>query len=105
MMALIYPKRLVIIKCQAHKTFNDFIVKGDNGADEAAKITSKCTISILTAPMVIIECIPQLDYIIRIQEQAGLCEKSMWHHRGATKDGKGLWRSHEGIKKGTHYFA
>lgn len=46
--------------------------------------------------MVILEPIPQPDDIIRMQERARPYEKSMWHQRGATKDDRGCWRSHEG---------
>ena len=56
MMALMYPTRLAIVTCQAHKTGNYFVVKGNNAVDKA----SKYTISILTAPMVILESIPQV---------------------------------------------
>lgn len=85
-----------MIKCQAHKKGNYFVVKGNNAADEAARKASKCTIPILTASMVIIESTPKPDYIIRIQKQAGPYEQSMWLQRRATKDIKVLWRSHEG---------
>ena len=91
-----YSTKLAIVKCQAYKQSNDFI-RGNNVSDEVAKKASKCTIPILTDPMVIIESTPQPDDIIRIQKQAGPYEQSMWHQRGANKDGKGLWRSHEGI--------
>ncbi len=35
--AMILPKRLVIIECQAHKKGNDFVIKGNNAADLEAK--------------------------------------------------------------------
>ncbi|KAK2915661.1 hypothetical protein Q8A67_000035 [Cirrhinus molitorella] len=36
------PKRLAIIKCQAHKKGNDFVIKGNNIADSEAKKASGC---------------------------------------------------------------
>eukprot|EP00063_Salmo_salar_P006046 XP_013980881.1 PREDICTED: uncharacterized protein LOC106561442 [Salmo salar] len=51
MTALMYPRRLAIIKCQAHKKGNDFVIRGNNAADEAAKKASRCIVPILTAPL------------------------------------------------------
>ncbi|KAL0149045.1 hypothetical protein M9458_055660 [Cirrhinus mrigala] len=68
---------------------------GNNIADSEAKKASGCQVAIM-APEVIIEPHPSLDDIIRIQQQAGPYEQSMWHQRGATKDSQNIWRSHEG---------
>lgn len=80
--AMMLPKRLAVIKCQAHKKGNDFIIKGNNMADIEAKKASGCQVAILS-PVVLIEPQPQLDDIIRIQQQAGPYEHSTWHQRGA----------------------
>lgn len=93
--AMMQPKRLAIIKCQAHKKGNDFVIKGNNMADLEAKKASGCEVAVLT-PVVLIEPQPQLDDIVRIQQQAGPYEQSMWHQRGAKKDSHDIWRTHEG---------
>ncbi len=93
--AMMLPKRLAIIKCQAHKKRNDFVIKGNNAADLEAKKASGCQVTVLS-PVVLIEPQPQLDDIIQIQQQAGPYEHSMWHQRGSKKDTQDLWRTHEG---------
>ncbi len=90
-----HPKQLAIIKCQAHKKGKDFVIKGNNAADQYAKQASGCTTAIM-APSDLIQPQPQLADIERIQQQATPCEISVWQHRGATQDANGLWRSHEG---------
>ncbi len=60
-----------------------------------AKKASGCETAIL-APIVLIEPQPQLDDIIRIQEQTTSYEQFMWQQRGAIKDTQNVWRSHEG---------
>jgi len=37
-----------------------------------------------------------LDDIIRIQQQAGPYEHSMWHQRGSIKETQEIWCTHEG---------
>ncbi len=90
---MMLPKRLAIIKCQAHKKGNDFVIKGNNAADLEAKKASGYQVAVLT-PVVFIEPQPQLDDIIRIQ-QADPYEHSMWHQRGAKKYTQDIWRTHE----------
>lgn len=55
MTTLMYPRKLAIIKCQAHK-------KGNNAADEAAIKASKCIVPILTALTATASCIPTIIY-------------------------------------------
>lgn len=55
--AMMLPKRLAIIKCQAHKKGNGF-VKGNNIADLEAKKASGCHTAVLA--IVLIE--PQLRH-------------------------------------------
>ncbi len=45
--AMMLPKRLAIIKCQAHKKGNDFVIKGNNAADLEAKKASGCQVAVL----------------------------------------------------------
>ncbi len=52
--AMMLPKILAIIKCQAHKKGNDFVSKGNNAADLEAKKASGCQVAVLT-PVVLIE--------------------------------------------------
>ncbi len=93
--AMMLPKRLAVIKCQAHKKGYDYVIKGNNAADLEAKKASGCKVAVL-APVVLKEPQPKLDDIIRIQQQAGPYEQSMWHQRGAIKDSQEIWRAHEG---------
>ncbi len=51
--AMMHPKKLAIIKCQAHKKGKDFVIKGNNAADQYAKQAYGCTIAIM-APSVLI---------------------------------------------------
>lgn len=39
--AMMQPHKLATIKCQAHRKGNDDIIRGNNAADEAAKIATK----------------------------------------------------------------
>ncbi len=44
---MMLPKRLAVIKCQAHKKGNDYVNKGNNVADLEAKKASGCETAIL----------------------------------------------------------
>ncbi|XP_054648258.1 uncharacterized protein LOC129190003 isoform X1 [Dunckerocampus dactyliophorus] len=94
--AMMQPTRLAVIKCQAHRKGNEDVVQGNNAADEAAKLASKSQVTVL-APLVSIEPVATPDDIVLMQQNAGLSEHSLWQQRGASKDEKGLWRSHEGL--------
>ena len=48
-------------------------------------------------PLVSLEPIVTPEDIILMQQNAGLSEHSVWQQRGATKDERGLWQSHEGL--------
>ncbi len=45
--AMMLPKRLAIIECQAHKKGNDFVIKGNNTADLEAKKASEYQVAVL----------------------------------------------------------
>ncbi len=45
--AMMLPKGLAIIKCQAHKKRNYFVIKGNNAADLEAKKVSGCQVAVL----------------------------------------------------------
>lgn len=72
------------------------MTQGNNAADGAAREASGCSIAIM-APAVTIE--PQLSVsdIANMQNQAPANEKQLWKQRGASTDGNGIWRSHEGL--------
>ncbi len=57
--AMMHPKKLAIIKCQAHKKGYDFVIRGNNAADQYAKQASGCTTAIM-APSVLIQPQPQV---------------------------------------------
>ncbi|XP_059191784.1 uncharacterized protein LOC131973740 [Centropristis striata] len=96
MSAMMLPTKLAIIKCQAHRKGNDDVIKGNNAADEAAKMASKSEVAILS-PVISLEPTTTPDDIVLIQAEASPREQSLWRSRGATVDNKGLWRSHEGL--------
>lgn len=52
--AMMHPSKLVMIKCQAHRKGNENVIRGNNTADEAVEIVSKCQMVILS-PMVLLE--------------------------------------------------
>lgn len=58
MSAMMLPKLLVVVKCQAHKRWNDYVIKGNNIADSKAKKASGCQTAVL-APVVLIEPQPR----------------------------------------------
>ena len=96
MSALLLPKRVAIIKCQAHRKGNDYITKGNNAADEAAKVASSSSRAV-QAVLSIPEATPTEDDVVRMQEKAGVYEHNMWLKRGAVRTSTGLWRTHDGL--------
>ncbi len=74
---MMLPKGLAIIKCQAHKKVNDFVIKGNNAADLEAKKASEYQVAVLA-------------YVVLIEPQ-----HSMWHQRESKKDN--IWCTHEGL--------
>ncbi|KAK0136987.1 Gag-Pol polyprotein [Merluccius polli] len=96
MLALLLPKQVAIIKCQAHKKGNDYVTKGNSAADEAAKgAANSCGLiqAVLTMPV----ASPTEDDVARMQEKAGVYEHNMWLKRGAVCTPTGLWRTHDGM--------
>ncbi|XP_036001791.1 protein NYNRIN-like [Fundulus heteroclitus] len=93
--SMMLPSRLAVIKCNAHRKGNDLVIKGNNAADEAAKLASKCQMAIL-APVVTLEPMVTPEDIILMQQEAGESEHSLWAQRGATMSENGLWRSQSG---------
>lgn len=71
MTAMMLPKKLAIIKCQAHKKDGLNITKGNNAADEAAKMAANSTQAVLImAPMVTVQPHVTLDNIADMQDRA-----------------------------------
>ncbi len=66
---MILPKRLAIVKCQAHKKGGKNLTKGNNAADLEDKKASEYQVAVL-AHVVLIEPHPQ---------------HSMWHQTGFRK--------------------
>uniref|UniRef100_A0A4W5RRK5 RNase H type-1 domain-containing protein n=1 Tax=Hucho hucho TaxID=62062 RepID=A0A4W5RRK5_9TELE len=99
MTALMYPQKLAIIKCQAHKKGNDFVMRGNNAADEAAKKASRCAVPIMAElPMDIVSFAtpPSPAALVQIQSRASIFEQNTWLQRGASVDRHGVWRTHDG---------
>ena len=94
--AMMLLSKLAVIKCQAHCKGNEMVDQGNNSADEAAKVASRCQLAVL-APMVSLEPAVTPEDIILMQQEAGVREHNVWTRRGATKNEKGLWRSHDGL--------
>lgn len=91
MTAMMLPKRLAIIKCQAHKRNGLNIMQGNNAADEAAKTVAGSTVAVM-APMVTVQPHITLDNIADMQVRARPNEKRLWEESGAVTDALGLWR-------------
>ena len=90
MSALLLPRRVAIIKCWAHRKGNDYITKGNNASDEAAKVASN-SIRAVQAVLIIPEATPTEDDVVRMQEKAGVYEHNMWL-KSAVRTSTGLWR-------------
>lgn len=80
MTAMMRPHKLAIIKCQAHKKGNDFMIKGNNVADKAAHEASGCSVAVM-APFITVEPHITLNDIAAMQDRAPPNEKLLWEHR------------------------
>jgi len=89
--AMMLPSKLAVIKCQVHRKDNELVSQGNNAADKAAKVASRCQLTVLS-PMVSLEPAVTPEDIILMQQEAGVREHSVWTRSGATKNEKGLWR-------------
>nr|XP_054592919.1 uncharacterized protein LOC129159744 [Nothobranchius furzeri] len=80
--ALFLPAEVAVIKCKGHSQGSDFISKGNQEADRAAKITA--------------EYLPVYNLVVEtdMQDQASPQEKTLWLARGATNTD--IWRSPDG---------
>lgn len=67
--AMMFPTKLAIIKCQAHKKGNDFVIKGNSAADMHAKQASGCQLAVM-APSVLIQPLSTLESIAQMQSRA-----------------------------------
>ena len=101
--AMLGPTTLAVIKCPAHQKANTLIARGNNMADEAARLAAAGTGAIIGPVQVADDLAPltTLSSLVLAQDRASPQEKDMWLRRGAkqyTQDGpdKGLWRSSQG---------
>lgn len=94
--AIMLPKQLAIIKCQAHTAGTDPVSKGNALADHAAK---KAAVS---SPPAILQCpsvqppepvaLPSINDVAELQNRADKKEKDKWIKRGCKIDREsGLW--------------
>ncbi|XP_070411319.1 uncharacterized protein [Nothobranchius furzeri] len=99
--ALFLPAEVAVIKCKGHSQGSDFISKGNQEADRAAKITAEyLPVYNLVVETVTVE--KSIDPRISItketlkdmQDQASPQEKTLWLARGATNTD--IWRSPDG---------
>lgn len=67
MTAMMFPKKLAIVKCQAHKKDNTAITRGNNAANEAAKAAAAGSKMAIMALVVTIQPQLMLDYIAAMQ--------------------------------------
>ena len=84
MSALLLPKQVLIIKCQAHKKNNGSITKGNNATDEAAKVAADSSVEV-QAVLTLHVAAPNEEDIARMQEKAGVYEQNMWLKRDAVR--------------------
>ncbi|XP_078077302.1 protein NYNRIN-like [Mustelus asterias] len=106
--AMMGPRELAIIKCQAHKKGADSITQGNTKADKAAKEASGC-IEATIAPVEIARPHPgpgtgdiepqiTLEDVAQLQEETSVAEKAMWKDRGALQGQQDrIWRNGEGL--------
>ena len=106
--AMMGPRELAIIKCQAHKKGADSITQGNTKADKAAKEASGC-IEATIAPVEIARPHPgpgagniepqiTLEDVAQLQEETSVAEKTMWKDRGALQGQHDkIWRNGEGL--------
>lgn len=94
--AMVKPRALAIIKCQAHKKGNDMVAKGNQAVDEAARKASGCCLAVI-APQINLHPEPKMEDIIEIQNKATLAEQTMWGQKGAKRNQEGLWRNEDGL--------
>lgn len=95
-LAMWKPKRLAIVKCQDHKKGNDFVVVGNNKADEVARQASGSK-SALIAPTAVLHSQPTLADVKEMQQEATDEEKTEWERRGARQGEDELRRNAEGL--------
>ncbi|KAK0136998.1 Gag-Pol polyprotein [Merluccius polli] len=96
MLALLLPKQVAVVKCQAHRKGNDYVIRGNSAADEAAKIASNSR-GLIQAVLTMPVASPTEEDVVRMQEKAGVYEHNMWLKRGAVRTPTGLWRTHDGL--------
>ena len=94
--AMLKPSRLAIVKCQAHRKGNNFVIVGNNKADEMPRQASGSKTAQI-APAVTLHSQPSLDDIKEMQREAPNEEKTEWERRGAKQGEDELWRSAEGM--------
>lgn len=75
-LAMMQASKLAIIKFQAHRKGDDKVTKGNNAADEAAKMASKSQTCILV-PLASLEPVTTPEDIILMQQKAGSNEHSV----------------------------
>uniref|UniRef100_A0A1A8G6N4 ribonuclease H n=1 Tax=Nothobranchius korthausae TaxID=1143690 RepID=A0A1A8G6N4_9TELE len=99
--ALLLPAEVAMIKCKGHSQGSDFVSKGNQEADRAAKLTA----GYLPIHNLVVETIdgeknidPRIsltkETLKSMQEQASPQEKTLWLARGATNTD--VWRGPDG---------
>ncbi|KAK2920516.1 hypothetical protein Q8A73_000001, partial [Channa argus] len=88
--AILLPKQISVIKCDAHTNKTDPISTGNSAADAAAKAAARTGqmfhLTLLSLPQ---ELNPQAD-LSTMQSLASISEKTLWRKSGATLQ-NGVW--------------
>ena len=100
---MLKPSRLAIVKCQAHRKGNDFVIVGNNKTDEMARQASGSKTAHI-APVVTVHSQPSLEDIKEMQGEAPAEEKTEWERRGAKQGEDEIWRSAEGMPVALLFF-
>lgn len=93
--AIMLPKQLAIVKCEAHRTGNDPVTRGNNRADHFARLAAA------SESPVALQCIskqpsepitlPSVDDIVELQKRASNNERKKWVAKGCKINDVGLW--------------
>nr|XP_015798270.2 uncharacterized protein LOC107374635 [Nothobranchius furzeri] len=99
--ALFLPAEVAVIKCKGHSQGSDFVSKGNQEADRAAKITAEYlpVYNLVVETATVEKSIhPRIsitkETLKDMQDQASTQEKTLWLARGATNTD--VWRSPDG---------
>ncbi|MGL5101476.1 MAG: RNase H family protein, partial [Plesiomonas sp.] len=98
--ALMIPKEVAVMKCPGHSKVNSFIAKGNEAADDAAKLAAGYTPTLMMVQSddKIGDLLPRFtrEYLIEEQQKSAPEEQSVWVEHGGLRANDGLWQAPDG---------